>query len=184
MALIKKLSPRKIAELARQRRTKPGKVDIGRAIKLHYLQGISQSDVARTMGVTHGAIHQALKPYQGILRDSQTLAAYRNHKSDILDSIELTLCKDLLDEDKRAKATLGNVAYALDKIQGACRLEKGLRTGNEIQIVTCSQLVIRQDNNKSVTSAVNPSTDTGIIDVAATGTDDDGEIVGVDSIGD
>ena len=65
-----------------------------------------------------------------MLGDTNQLKIYQNNKADILDSIQARLARSMVDEDKISKATLGNVAYAMDKINNITRLEREQSTSN------------------------------------------------------
>jgi hypothetical protein len=58
------------------------------------------------------------------------LRAYRDNRALIFDGIESELVSLALDRDKHKKATLGNVAYALDKVYNINRLEQNKSTQN------------------------------------------------------
>ena len=104
--------------------------DIKKAFVLRFINGLSEAEVARNMKVHRSTINVALKPFKQVIEQNQAGQAYRENKPLILDAVEMDLVGMLCDKDKRKKATLGNVAYALDKVNNINRLERGLSTVN------------------------------------------------------
>lgn len=105
--------------------TKPAKIDIGKALKLR-LSGLSLDQVGQLCGgVSRQAIDQALAPFKIFLNNPAAVAAYQENKAPILEHVEMTLVTDLLDNDKRQKASLNNVAYAYQQVASSLRAERG-----------------------------------------------------------
>jgi len=106
------------------------KFDTAKALELRLKKGLSYADIAKYFGCSKQAIEQGLARYTKLLRDNLDIEAYEVSKADILSNVELTLLNDLVDQEKREKATLGNVAYAIDKINNINRLQRGQATAN------------------------------------------------------
>jgi len=93
-------------------------------------KGLSYGDIGKYFNVSRQAVEQRLKPILGFLKDSGEIDAYITHKGEILQSVEMELMTDMLDEGKRKKASLNNVAYALGQINNMTRLENNQSTAN------------------------------------------------------
>jgi len=93
-------------------------------------KGLSYGDIGKYFNVSRQAVEQRLKPILGFLKDSGEIDAYITHKGEILQSFEMELMTDMLDEGKRKKASLNNVAYALGQINNMTRLENNQSTAN------------------------------------------------------
>ena len=106
------------------------KIDTSAMIKAYFVNGLSESDIARMQGISRQAVNQALKPYKSLIADPVKLRAYKDNRSLIFDGLESELVSLCLVKDKHKKATLGNVAYALDKVYNINRLEKNQSTQN------------------------------------------------------
>jgi hypothetical protein len=106
------------------------RIDVKKAFVLRYINGLTESEVSRSMKVTRQSVSYALKPFRDVIEKNQAGQAYRENKPLILDAVEMDLVGLLADKGKRKKATLGNVAYALDKVNNINRLERGLSTVN------------------------------------------------------
>ena len=119
-----------ITTLAPKLATGRGKVDLGRALKLRLYNHLSYSEIGKQFDVTGEAIRQALLPFKKFVENPEALTSYKNEKGAILEGVEMALLNNLLDEDKVKKATLGNVAYAFDKISQQGRLARGESTAN------------------------------------------------------
>lgn len=104
------------------------KIDVGKALK-HRLNGNSFADIGtllcREQPFSKQAVEQALKPFELFLNNPETVTAYRDNKANLLESAELVLLSDLLDDEKRKKASLNNVAYSMSQISNQLRLERG-----------------------------------------------------------
>lgn len=110
------------------------RVDLPAAIKLHFTHNLKQSDIAKLQGVTRQAIDQALRPYKQFFKDNN-VTEYQSIKADMFEAAEMQLLKDVIDKQRRKKASLNNVAYALGQVNNVKRLETGQSTAN-IQIVS------------------------------------------------
>ena len=94
------------------------------------MAGASYPDIASVFGVSKQAVCQAVKPLIDKIGDTGQLRAYQSHKADVLEGAQLALVGDLIDKDKRKKATLGNVAYAVRNLNDMIRLERDQATSN------------------------------------------------------
>lgn len=97
---------------------------------MYRIKGLSYREIGELMGVSKQAIHQAIKKFEKILLPKEQLDVYRDKKTEILDSVEFELMNEMLDSEKRKKASLNNVAYSLGTLHGINRLEKGQSTSN------------------------------------------------------
>lgn len=109
-------------------------IDYTKLLKLYFVQGLEQSEIARLMGVPRQTISTALKPYKQLISNPDRARAYCNNRSMIFDALESELVALAQDKTKHKKATLGNVAYALDKVYQINRLEQGKSTSN-VQVI-------------------------------------------------
>jgi predicted DNA-binding protein YlxM (UPF0122 family) len=107
-----------------------GKIDVSKALELRLKKGLSYTDIAEFFGVSRTSVHMALKRFNELLIAPAELTAYQAHKGAILESVEAKLLNDLVDKEKRAKASLNNTAYSLNVVSNLTRLEKGLSTSN------------------------------------------------------
>lgn len=139
-------------------------LDVGKALKLRLVNHLSYQAIGDKFNVSRQAVHDALKPFCKLLEDPETVAAYRNKKAELLESVELSLVADMLDEDKRAKASLNNTAYALNTLNGIIRAERGQTATNNISISLLVGQVTPQIAQSSPTSTKLPQPDVLDID--------------------
>jgi hypothetical protein len=109
---------------------KPGKVNLGKAIKLYFERNVPQCDIARIMNVSDQCIDQALKPYKQILFSKGEIDVLRTRKEDLIEGSFYRLLLDTTDPAKREAASLNNTAFALDKVHQIMRLETDQSTSN------------------------------------------------------
>jgi predicted DNA-binding protein YlxM (UPF0122 family) len=107
-----------------------GRIDTGKIVRDYFVHGHIESDIARSQGVSRQAVNQALKPFKALIKDPEKVRAYQNNRALIFDAVESEIVGLALDKSKHKKATLGNVAYALDKVYNINRLEQGKATQN------------------------------------------------------
>ena len=90
------------------------KVDAAKALQLRVLKGMTNTEIAKVMDCHPDTVADALKRFECFLRDVDHggLQAYQENKATLLNAVELTLLKALTDEDRLAKASLNNAAYA------------------------------------------------------------------------
>jgi len=107
-----------------------GKLDISRALMLRLNNKLSYQQIANILDAPKSTVHASLKPFIALIENPKAAEAYGDNRAPLLNSIEMGILCKLMDEDKVKKATLGNMAYALDKITQARRLEEGKSTAN------------------------------------------------------
>ena len=131
-----------------------GKIDINLAIQYRYKNQLTYQDIADRFGVTRQAIEQRLARVTKLIGDPEENQAYDNNRAYFLNGIERQLLNQIVDKNKIKKATLGNVAYAVDKVNNILRLERGQSTLNQavqINIVRFSdQAKVEEEQGKQV----------------------------------
>jgi hypothetical protein len=90
----------------------------------------SFSDIALKYNCTPQAVQQALQPIIKTMLSPQEVSDYKKKKTDLLDSAECKLLGALIDDERIKKASVNNLAYAVQSINNINRLEKGLSTQN------------------------------------------------------
>jgi len=105
-------------------------VDISKALKLRLQHHLSYDMIAEQLGIGKSTLHKALKPFLDLIDNPEAISGFNANKAAILEGAQVSLLSDLVDKDKRKKATLGNVGYVLDKLDGMIRLERGQSTSN------------------------------------------------------
>ena len=108
--------------------------DIKAAINLRFRNGLSYSKIARQLSAPVSSIYKALKPLEGILKNSSPAIAYESNKADILSAIEFELASQLMNKQKINKASLNNIAYSFKMVNEVNRLEKMLPTAISLDL--------------------------------------------------
>ena len=109
---------------------KINRIDTSKLLKQYFIYGLPEAEISRMQCVSREAVNRALKPFKQLISNPDSLRAYQDNRSLVFDAIEHEMTSLIVDGDKKKKATLGNVAYALDKVYNINRLEKGLSTQN------------------------------------------------------
>jgi len=107
------------------------KIDLSLAIEYRYKNNLTYQEIADKFGVSTQAVQQRLSKIIKLLGNPEEISAYDKNRTMILTGIERQLVDQLVEKKKIKSATLGNIAYAMDKVNNIIRLEKGLSTGNQ-----------------------------------------------------
>ena len=107
------------------------RIDLSLALEYRFRNKLTFKEIADKFGVTHQAVQDKLSRFLKALGDNDENQAYDKHRQSFLIAAERQLFNQLLHKDKLKKATTGNIAYAMDKVNNIIRLEKGLSTGNQ-----------------------------------------------------
>ena len=129
---------------------KPHKIDINLALKYYFVNNLSLQDIADKFNVTRQAVDQRIKKVMKLLGEEEDNKAYNDHRAYFLNGIERQLLNQIIDKDKLKKATTGNIAYAVDKINNMRRLELNQSTDNQavqIKIIRFSDQSSAVDNS-------------------------------------
>mgnify|MGYP001583849458 CR=1 FL=1 len=100
------------------------KIDISEALKLRLVKHWTYQEIGDKYGATKQAVHDALKPFNDLIKDPEAIQAYQENKANLLTSIEMELAKSMIDGGKLKDASLNNVAYAFNNVFNANRLER------------------------------------------------------------
>mgnify|MGYP001590340558 CR=1 FL=1 len=129
----------------KQRRTRirNTKVDVGKAYAMKQ-RGLTYHEIGERMGACKSTIHVALQRFQQLLPDPGITKHYNDHRANVLTAVEHALVEDMLDPERRAKASLNNTAYAFQQVANLRRLEQGKATSH----VAILQLAASQADTK------------------------------------
>jgi len=107
------------------------KLDVHKALKLRLTKGLSYTEIGRLLGgYSRQAVHRALKSFNNLLDDPDGRAAFRSMKSEVLESAQLRLVSEIVDNSKLEKASVNNLAYAAGTLDQMIRLERNQSTSN------------------------------------------------------
>lgn len=107
-------------------------INIGKALELRLSKGLSYDAIAVLLKCSKQGVYDALQKFKGIIDDASdgTLQAFQDHKSTVLNAVELQLIRSMTDPACVEKASLNNRAYAYQQIANQNRLESGKSTSN------------------------------------------------------
>jgi len=120
-----------------------GQVDISLAIEYRYKNNMTLQQIADIFSVSRQAVEQRLKSIIKTIGQAEDVRAYDVNRAAILTGIERRLVELLIDKRKTKAATLGNVAYAIDKINNIVRAERGQAQSGQaitIQVINYTDL--------------------------------------------
>lgn len=106
------------------------KYDFRKLFRLRYQNQLTLDEISELSGVPRSTLSMLYAEVDKFIKNPEALTIYDCNKPQFLKSMEYTLLQEMMDEDKRKKASLNNVAYAFQQIHVARRLEEGLSTGN------------------------------------------------------
>ena len=134
----KEATPTDIVQTPNRPGRKPGTLmptswDRAKALELK-LKGCSYNQIAKTLGMSKTAIIHGLRSFTNVINalgDGNSIDSYEANRTKVLTVAELALATDLLDTERRQKASLNNTAYALGQVHSMRRLEEGKSTSNQ-----------------------------------------------------
>ena len=102
-------------------------VDLDEALRLRYVNGLTEPQIADKQGVSKQAINQALKPFKHLFKDSQASNYVRDNYSNVLNMVNGQLLLQMVDPKrlKDKKLTLNQLAFSQSSIDRQLRLEAG-----------------------------------------------------------
>ncbi len=127
------------------------KIDLELALKLRLVHGLTYAEIGARFGVGKSAVKQRLNRFTAFIEAPDAIAGYRNHKADILESVELRLAASLLDPAKLEKASLNNVAYSYRQVSDMVRLASGKSTSNIMSFLAVqreAELILFKEKKK------------------------------------
>ena len=105
--------------------------DHARAVTLRLREKLTYKQIAQRMNTTEAHVVNSLKKFYAFLEEPGNLYAYRDNKSDLLETMEYRLLVYLSDlmNDKKC-ASVKDIALALKVVNELGRLERGQSTSN------------------------------------------------------
>lgn len=105
-------------------------IDVGKALKMRIEKCMTYPEISKVFGVSESAVKERLRPFIKYINDPESTKAFCESKSSILSVLEQELVANLLAPDKLEKASINNLAYALQNVSNINRLEQGKSTSN------------------------------------------------------
>lgn len=106
------------------------KIDVPRALRMRVSQGLSYDEIGEAFGATGPAVRVALNRFVDIADNPEQLAAYREHKAAIFETVEEAILKRIVVELGNKRISLGDLARVLDVVGKQSRLLAGQTTEN------------------------------------------------------
>ena len=106
------------------------KIDLGLALKLRIKDGLSHEQIAERFGCTAGAVRLAFGRFACLTEDPAQLDAYRANKLGAFEAVEQALLERLFKEAVSGRASVGDLARAIDTVSKHIRLLQGASTQN------------------------------------------------------
>ena len=106
------------------------KVDLGLALKLRIENKLTYDQIAERFGCTGDAVRLALRRFVSLTDNPEELEVYRANKLKVFENLEQALCDRLLSEVLAGKASVGDLAKAVDTVSKHIRLLQGASTQN------------------------------------------------------
>lgn len=105
-------------------------IDVMYALKLRLESGLTYKQIAKQLGCSHQAIAKQLAKFKDLLDNPEAIRAYEANRPKLYSAAEMLILEKMVEPGVLKKATLGNYAYALDKMYQINRLEQGKSTSN------------------------------------------------------
>ncbi len=106
------------------------KIDIALAVRLRIKDGLTYQAIADRFACSEAAVRQALGRFLYLCDAPEQLETYRQQKVGVFETLEHALIERLLYEVVQGRASVGDLARALDVVSKHVRLLAGQSTAN------------------------------------------------------
>ena len=106
------------------------KINVPEALSLRIKDGLTYEQIGAKFGVSKEAARQALLKFTHIAESPEILEAYRQQKLAVFETVEKALLERLLREITDGRASVGDLARAMDVLTKNIRLMTGQSTQN------------------------------------------------------
>lgn len=121
-----------------------------------YLRGLTINDIHKKYGISKYTVKRKIENFLSLLNsvDKELLQSFKEHKSEVLDALQLKLVQEMFNEYKIKRAPLRDLAGAFEKIYNSTRLERNLSTENismkQESFVNIVQDIIKDKNIEQI----------------------------------
>ena len=105
-------------------------LDLKRILKLRLVNKLTYTDIAGMYGCSPQAVQKACGSLSKLLENPIVLEGYKDNKAELLESAQLSMITNMVDEEKLQKASVNNLAYAAQSLDNMIRLQRGETTSN------------------------------------------------------
>ena len=126
-----------------------------RAVTLRLREKLTYKQIAQRMNTTEAHVVNSLKKFYAFLEEPGNLYAYRDNKSDLLETMEYRLLVYLSDlmNDKKC-ASVKDIALALKVVNELGRLERGQSTSNVSVLLKSIEEAHKDPLSRNITQEV------------------------------
>ena len=104
--------------------------DLYQAFSMRFNKHMPYRDIAKILNVPKSNVYYHLKRFEDLLKNNRKVEIYQNNKRQFINAGQFEMFCDILDKDKRKKATIGNAGYVWDKFMHWGNIEEGKATEN------------------------------------------------------
>ena len=147
--------------------------DHARAVTLRLREKLTYKQIAQRMNTTEAHVVNSLKKFYAFLEEPGNLYAYRDNKSDLLETMEYRLLVYLSDlmNDKKC-ASVKDIALALKVVNELGRLERGQSTSNVSVLLKSIEEAHKDPLSRNITQEVEACPEKSPSSGSSTPTDD------------
>lgn len=127
------------------------KIDLAVALRLRIHDGLTYAQIGERFGVGESAVRLRLARFLYLCEEAGDLQAYRKQKADVFESLEHAIITRMWAEVQNGRASVGDLARALDTVSKHVRLLAGQSTTNVSLLVQTLT-----DVHKDVDKALDP----------------------------
>jgi hypothetical protein len=127
------------------------KIDLAAALRLRIQDGLTYAQIGERFGVGESAVRGRLARFLYLCDDPSNLEAYRKQKADVFETLEHAIITQLWATVQTGRASVGDLARALDTVSKHVRLLAGQSTSNVSLLVQTLT-----DVHKDVDGALTP----------------------------
>ena len=117
---------------------KQNKIDIGKAIKMKYINGMTEADISRYFKCSTSYMNDTLKPFANLFNNNIAVQYVSKNMTDTLRQVTANLLLQLADKKKLKEASLNNIAYSFSQVAKELHLAESTPTD-----LTASALIVK-----------------------------------------
>ena len=125
------------------------KVDLAAALRMRIHDGLTYAQIGERFGVGESAVRSRLARFLYLCDEAGDLQAYRKQKTEVFETLEHAIITRLWAEIQNGRASVGDLARALDTVSKHVRLLQGQSTSN-VSLLVQTLTDVHKDVDKAL----------------------------------
>ena len=119
---------------------KQNKIDIGKAIKMKYINGMTEADISRYFKCSTSYMNDTLKPFADLFNNNIAVQYVSKNITGTLRQVTANLLLQLADKKKLKEASLNNIAYSFSQVAKELHLAESTPTDLNATVLAIKEI--------------------------------------------